>query len=778
MTRFPLLVRHLLGLSLLVSLCFPAFSEADVRRALLVGIDQYDRGPSTATNSAITGRPGRRTWPNLQGSVNDVITMREVLIHRFGFNDADILVLTNQQATRANILTAFQHHLIDPARAGDLSIIFYAGHGSRIYNSNSAELDKKDETIVPADANSNTDATRIIDIRDKEWDRLFTQVLDRGAKLTAIFDSCHSGSISRGLIPMTAAVRSLEEDTRDVALLVGPEPPAHAPGQEPEKRDGALIVSAAQEDQPAREAARRIGDRKEWHGAFTLALVDTLNELPSTATAQRVFDQVTAKLKAAGHNQDPELAGSFVRRHGPLFGGEAGGQDHIVRLNIVRAYGPENVEIQGGTAVALTPGTELVGAAGASTRQPVRLRVSKVHDLLVSQAVVLQGSWKDLRPGDELEIVHRGPSHHSPFRLWLPPAIDDTIAALRLASDVRLGLPSSASWVDDPTITPPSHLVFWNGKEWILSPPSKRAVALGPHPTAAQVVSSLGSGSSHLQLFMNLPPSRTFRERLTLAVAQSEFSAEVTTDADEADYVLIGRAASGHNEHAWVLRAFSDNTEGPAHTSPMPLPVRTAWGSDMNDQKNCQSGGLRDCISRMAKLHHWLTVKGPEDSGRFPYRLGFESLADRAPVARDTLYAGTYRLILRGDAESVRRVQDTWGIQSRYVYVFAIDQQGQSSLLFPNDSSKDKENWLPTAAQLKQTSSTPVQVPLGDSGMITVHEPFGTDTYIMLTSARPIPRVKELVESDQVVSSQDPLRGQGDWSIDRQFLRSVPVRDR
>ena len=773
MTRSFSLRRHVAGLLLVSSLWIPVTAEAEVRRALLIGIDQYDRSPSSPTNPTASLTPGRRTWQNLQGSVNDVTIMRELLLHRFGFNDADVLVLTNQQATRANILAAFQHHLIDSARTGDLSVIFYAGHGSRIYNSNSTELDRKDETIVPADANSNTNPKVIIDIRDKEWDRLFTQVLDRGARLTAIFDSCHSGSISRAMVPMTMGVRSLEEDERDVALLVGAEPPAHAPGQVPEKREGALIVSAAQEDQPAREAARRFGDRKEWHGAFTLALVDTLNDLPSTATAERVFDQVTAKLKAGGYNQDPELAGSLTRRHAPLFGGDMSGQDHAVRLNIVRAQGPENVELQGGTALGLTIGTELVRAAGTPHRAPLRLRINRVRDLLASHATVVQGAWQDLRPGDEFEIVHRGTSPDRPFRIWLPPMIQDTAGALRLASDLRIALGASATWVDDPTVIAPTHLVYWNGREWIQSPPSKQPVSLGPHPTAAQIVASLGSDGPPPRLFMNLPPSRTFRERLAGA-GTADFAAEMMSDVDDADYVLIGRARSGRSEHAWALRAFSNQFGSSTRLSPMPLPVRTAWGSEATDREVCQSGGLRDCLSRLAKLHHWLTVKGPEENSRFPYRLGFEPLASQTTVATDTLPAGSYRLLLKGDPHSIQQVQDTWGIQPRYIYVFVVDQLGQSSLLFPNDSSKDKENWLPTAAQLKQPSSAPFQVPLGDSGIMTVHEPFGTDTYIMLTSARPIPHIKELVESDQVIERQDPLRGQGDWSIDRQFLRSAP----
>ena len=770
----PRLKPFLLPVLLIACLAIPDRATAEVRRALLVGIDQYATSPA-ADSDRTASKTSRRLWTNLQGSVNDVQIMREVLIRRFGFNSADILVLTNQQATRANILSAFRRHLIDPVGPGDLSIVFYAGHGSRIYNSNSPELDRRDETIVPADANSNANPAVIVDIRDKEWDRLFTQVLDRGAKLTAIFDSCHSGSISRGLAPMTAAVRSLDEDERDVALLIGPEPPAHPPGQEPERREGALIVSASQEDQPAREAARRFGDRKEWHGAFTLALVDTLNELPSTATAQRIFDQVTARLKAGGYNQDPELSGSPVRRHGPLFGGSFESEARPLRLNVVRAQGPEQVQLQGGAALGLTPGTELIRAPGTSNRAPLRLRITKLLDLLASQAMVIQGAWTDLRPGDEFELVHHGQSQSRPLRLWLPPVIEDATAVLRLASDVRSALPSTVIWVEDPTVTAPTHVIYWNGKEWIRTAPSQGAVALGSNPTAAQVLSSL-TDTAHSALFFNVPPSRAFRTRLTSARTAGAFAAEITNDADEADYVLVGRAVAGHSEHAWALRAFSHGVQ--SHTRAFPLPVRTAWGSEKEDETTCQAGGLRDCIARLSKLHHWLTIPGPEENGRFPYRLGFESLTDQKIVTTDVLPAGPYRLVLQGDQASIDRVRNTWGIQTRYVYVFVIDEQGRSTLLFPNEETKDKENLLPTAFHLKQPSVALSRIDMGESGIMSVHGPYGSDTYIMMTSARPIPRFKELVESEPVAGQQDPLRGQEDWSIDRQFLRSIPVVDR
>jgi hypothetical protein len=79
------------------------------KRALLVGINQY---------------PNSARFTPLQGCTTDVQLQRELLIHRFGFHPDDILVLSDDaddQPTRANILTAFEEHLITPTRAGDVT---------------------------------------------------------------------------------------------------------------------------------------------------------------------------------------------------------------------------------------------------------------------------------------------------------------------------------------------------------------------------------------------------------------------------------------------------------------------------------------------------------------------------------------------------------------------------------------------------------------------------------------------------------------------------------
>ena len=58
--------------------------------------------------------------------------------------------------------------------------------------------------------------------------------------------------------------------------------------------------------------------------------------------------------------------------------------------------------------------------------------------------------------------------------------------------------------------------------------------------------------------------------------------------------------------------------------SPLPLPDRTSWGTNATYRERCQDGGLNDCLTRLVKLHHWLTVKSAPDQGRFPFEFAFK----------------------------------------------------------------------------------------------------------------------------------------------------------
>jgi hypothetical protein len=108
-----------------------ALAQSTPRKlALLVGINQYTQGSP------------------LQGCVTDVELQRELLIHRFGYAPSDIVTLTNQQATREGIETAFMEHLTQQVQEGDVVLFHFSGYGSQILDPISSELVN---TLVPVD---------------------------------------------------------------------------------------------------------------------------------------------------------------------------------------------------------------------------------------------------------------------------------------------------------------------------------------------------------------------------------------------------------------------------------------------------------------------------------------------------------------------------------------------------------------------------------------------------------------------------------------------------
>ncbi|MCT7951914.1 caspase family protein [Ancylothrix sp. C2] len=93
-----------------------ALAETPKRKlALLVGVNQYGGG----------------SLP-LLGCLTDVELQRELLLYRFGFQNADILTLTDSQATAANIRAAFIDHLVEQARPGDAVVFHFSGYGRRM----------------------------------------------------------------------------------------------------------------------------------------------------------------------------------------------------------------------------------------------------------------------------------------------------------------------------------------------------------------------------------------------------------------------------------------------------------------------------------------------------------------------------------------------------------------------------------------------------------------------------------------------------------------------
>lgn len=165
------------------------------RKALLVGINYF-------------GQRGQ-----LRGCINDVRNMSAYLIAHFQYKREDMVILTDDQQnpmsqpTKQNILRAM-HWLVKDARPNDSLFFHYSGkwaqasaahtqcsfltillgHGGQTKDLDGDEDDGYDEVIYPVDFR------QVGHITDDEMHRILVKPLQAGVRLTAIFDSCHSGT--------------------------------------------------------------------------------------------------------------------------------------------------------------------------------------------------------------------------------------------------------------------------------------------------------------------------------------------------------------------------------------------------------------------------------------------------------------------------------------------------------------------------------------------------------------------------------------------------------
>lgn len=613
----------LLGLVLLAPLLSSPL-RAETRRALLIGIDRY-QAPTTAASPA-TPLASSRVWTDLDGSVNDVDALQAMLVANYGFAPENILILRDEEAGRERILAAIREHLIAPAKPGDAHLFYFAGHGSQVYNSRSDEPDKKDETLVPADA-----VRGARDIRDKELSRLFNDVLDRGAALTVILDSCHSGSGTRG----RAATKSrfVEPDTRDMAAFATDPPDARPP---PEQR-GALILAAAQDFEEAKES--RDEETSQSHGAFSLALLRALRVADGQESARQLFQRVRALLRNQGRAQEPVLSGAAER---PPFGKAAGGGGAVAVLHA----GEDGVELQGGLAAGLRPGTELK-PGGAARDQALRLRVVETRGWSRATAQISAGDPATVRPGDLFVVDRWVMADAAILRVWLPPSLAADALSRQAAEFKRLQGDGRVRWIGDPSDEAPQHAVDWSGANWRLSGP-----AAAPTPLAAlgEIPDQLPATVPPTSLFVEVPPAPELVAKLD--IPGSTAGAVLLANAPgEADYLLVGRWHDGAAQYAWMR----PDLGSPVTARELPFPARTDWVA-VTDPTAPETAAtrLREFARRLARIKGWLQLEGPPDRDRFPYALAFKR-GDGGFLDRDTVARGErFSLALRTGSAAPR----------------------------------------------------------------------------------------------------------------------------
>ncbi|MBI3946784.1 MAG: SUMF1/EgtB/PvdO family nonheme iron enzyme [Armatimonadetes bacterium] len=239
--------------------------------ALLIGVNEYAKLP-------------RDSW--LEYAVDDVTSLREVLMRSYAFPSGNITVLTNRQATAEGIRKALAS-LSDRRRVqpDDRVLIYFSGHGQTVKLPTGGEMGY----LIPYDAD--------VDIEDVEnpgpflasclpmkavWDYLESS---QAKHVLLLVDACYSGLLARPRTPESVSPEVL-------TALAG--------------RRAVQVITAG------RRGERSFEMTKYGHGAFTYKLLDELraraDDRGSVFTASELYVAVKRGVaNASAGKQTPQM---------------------------------------------------------------------------------------------------------------------------------------------------------------------------------------------------------------------------------------------------------------------------------------------------------------------------------------------------------------------------------------------------------------------------------------------------------------------------------------
>jgi len=240
--------------------------------ALLIGINDYGNLP-------------KDKW--LTFAANDVTDMKEVLTTQYGFDQKHVTVLTNAQATKANILKALSAmsdtRNIDPE---DRILIYFSGHGQTVKVRSGGEMGFLLPTDARVDLVNPTNAAPYLD-SCISMEMLWQYLEPSPAKhILVLVDACYSGFLAqaRGIVDPNNAL-ALETLATKRALQV---------------------ITAGRKGEATYE-------KPKWgHGAFTFKLLEELRARAATEkpfTAHELYAGLLWSVtNVTGGRQSPQMA--------------------------------------------------------------------------------------------------------------------------------------------------------------------------------------------------------------------------------------------------------------------------------------------------------------------------------------------------------------------------------------------------------------------------------------------------------------------------------------
>lgn len=357
--------------------------------ALIIGCDAY------LPNSTPEG-----SYPSLQGCVRDATNVLEFLRKQAGLEDRNVVRLTSSagpggtpseppasRPTYENIVAGFQS-LIARANRGDHVYIHYSGHGGQCPTIVPKVKGKAatDETLVPIDVGSKTARY----VRDVEIAKLLKEMAQKGLVVTAVFDCCHSGGVTRAVRrdddpTGIRGVSFVDKTPRPADSLVGTIAELEAVARPSETRgtettrgffpaesaaSQSVVLAACRPFELAREFLFDGGPRQ---GALTYWFLKLVGVDPGGLTFRTVFDQMVKRIHDQFSDQTPMLIGDPDRA---ILGGPTAAA--APAIPVISAAGT-TVTLGAGRAALVEEGSEYAVFPPAADPSDAKARVAAIR---------------------------------------------------------------------------------------------------------------------------------------------------------------------------------------------------------------------------------------------------------------------------------------------------------------------------------------------------------------------------------------------------------------
>lgn len=236
------------------------------------------------------------TSAQLSGCVNDAQDWAELL----GSRGYEPLLLLDSSATKANVVSNLRE-FVDKLKYRDKFVFTFSGHGTWVPDQDGDEIDGRDEALCCDDYASAGLLT------DDELHQIFKRAR-YGTQSTVLSDSCHSGTVARGLMALPLQTENAKAKFLSPGVLptvpvtVDQAIEAELSFVRAMSRTGPVLISGC--DDPEYSYDAWFNGRA--NGAFTRAAIDTF-KAGNPSTFRAWHSMIRSVLPSPSYPQSPRL---------------------------------------------------------------------------------------------------------------------------------------------------------------------------------------------------------------------------------------------------------------------------------------------------------------------------------------------------------------------------------------------------------------------------------------------------------------------------------------